>query len=89
MTKTIVHVNQHHIKFNLKHGKNLKPVFTIKKGKKNRYAQEVKINGPSKLVYQPEKPLNCGARCWIETDSDVECIGEMEFSEVCELAKKI
>ncbi len=26
-----------------------------------------KINAPCKIVYQPDNPLDCGARLWIET----------------------
>jgi len=43
----------------------------VKEGKTNEYAHAVEINGPSKLVYSPDKPLSCGARVWIETDSEV------------------
>ena len=32
---------------------------------------EVKIEGPSKVVYSPDKPLPCGARVWIETEEKV------------------
>jgi hypothetical protein len=68
--KTIIHVNQHVIKANAKNGTN-DPVLTVKNYKENRYAHEVEINGPSKVVYS-EKPLSCGARVWIETQADVE-----------------
>lgn len=68
--KTIVHVNQHVIKANAKTG-GRQPVLTVKTYKENRYAHEVEILGPSKIVYSPDKPLSCGARVWIETSSDV------------------
>ena len=32
---------------------------------------EVIIDGPSKVIYSPDKPLSCGARVWIETRSEV------------------
>lgn len=70
--KTIVHVNQHVIKSNLKHGKN-DPPLTVKTYKSNIYAYEVKIAGPSSVVYSPNKPLSCGARIWIETEGEVVC----------------
>jgi hypothetical protein len=38
----------------------------------NQYAHRVKIDGPCVVVYSPDKPLSCGARVWIETDSTVE-----------------
>jgi hypothetical protein len=69
--RTIVHVNQHVIKANRKNQKN-DPVLTVKTYKSNDYAHEVIINGPSKIIYRPDKPLPCGAQVWIETESDVE-----------------
>jgi hypothetical protein len=68
--KTIIHVNQHVIKSNRKNGVN-NPVLTVKTYKNNIYAHEVEIEGPSKVVYSPDKPLSCGARVWIETNSEV------------------
>jgi hypothetical protein len=68
--KTIVHVNQHVIKSNRKHNQN-DPVLTVKTYKDNRYAHEVEIDGPCKIIYRPEKPLSCGAHVWIETESTV------------------
>ena len=69
--KTIIHVNQHIIKANRKNGTN-KPVLTVKTYKSNDYAHEVIIDGPSKLVYRPDKPLSCGAHVWVETESEVK-----------------
>jgi hypothetical protein len=71
--KTIIHVNQHVIKSNRKNGVN-DPVLTIKTYKSNTYAHEVEILGQSKVVYSPDKPLSCGARVWIETQSEVKII---------------
>ena len=68
--KTIIHVNQHEIKANLKN-KVCNPVLTVKTYKSNTYAHEVEILGPSKVVYSPDKPLSCGARVWIETHAEV------------------
>jgi len=73
--KTIIHVNQHIIRRNLKNGQE-DPVLTIKTSKNNVYAKEVVINGPSKIIYSPNKPLGCGARVWIETESEITIIGE-------------
>lgn len=71
--KTIIHVNQAAIKKNTKLGTD-DPVLTIKTYKSNTYAHEVVIKGPSKIVYRAKKPLSCGARAWIETESEVETI---------------
>ncbi len=68
--KTIIHVNQHVIKANAKNGTS-DPVLTVKTYKENTYAHEVSILGPSRIVYSPDKPLSCGAKVWIETDSEV------------------
>ncbi len=71
--KTIVHVNQHKIKSNLKTG-NKEPVLTVKTYKSNTYASEVYIDGPCKIVYRPDKPLSCGARVWIETEAEIKIL---------------
>ena len=68
MTIKRIHVNMHKIRANKKHGTN-EPVITGKEGRKNTYGHEVDISGPSKVIYSPDKPLSCGARVWIETDS--------------------
>jgi len=70
--KTIIHVNQHVIRSNKKHGKN-DPVITVKTYKSNDYVHEVEILGPSRVVYSPDKPLSCGAKVWIETEAKVVC----------------
>jgi hypothetical protein len=68
--KTIIHVNQHEIKANVKNGTD-NPVLTVKTYKSNTYAHEVDIMGASRIVYSADKPLSCGARVWIETDAEV------------------
>lgn len=68
--KTIIHINQHVIRANLKTGAR-DPVITVKQGKTNTYAHEVEIEGPCAVVYSPDKPLSCGARVWIETRGKV------------------
>jgi hypothetical protein len=47
-------------------------VITVKTSKSNDYGHEVEILGPSKIIYSPDKPLSCGARVWIETESEVK-----------------
>ena len=73
--KTYVHVNQHMIRANKKHGTN-RPVITIKRGKSNTYCHEVEILGPSVVKYGGnDKPLlSCGARVVIETEGNVRVI---------------
>ena len=69
--KTRIHVNQHNIKRNAANPFGMLPVFTVKTYKSNIRCNEVTIDGPSKLVYAPARPLPCGARCWIETNAPV------------------
>ena len=71
MVKKIIHVNQHVIKRNTKTGER-KPVITVKTYKDNTYSNEVYVDGPCRIVYRPDKPLSCGAKVWIETQSNVE-----------------
>jgi hypothetical protein len=66
--KTIIHVNQHAIR------RGDVETITVKTYKSNTYAREVRIEGPSRVVYSPDKPLSCGAKVWIETESPVTII---------------
>lgn len=68
-----IHVNQHIIKRNRK-TKKKDNVLTVKTYKSNDYGVEVEGNGAFRVVYRPEKPLQCGAVCWIETDSEIHII---------------
>jgi hypothetical protein len=70
--KTIIHVNQAHIRSNRKVDPDERvPVLTVKTYKTNTYCNSVQIKGPSKIVYSPDKPLSCGARVWVETEHEV------------------
>ena len=74
--KKKIHINQHKIKENQKHGTRY-PVITCKTYKDNIYADKVTIldengNEACKIIYRPDKPLSCGARVWIETDNECE-----------------
>lgn len=75
----IIHVNRQHIGMNARDNGN-RPVYTIKDGRRTRYAREIEILGPSKMVYNGSQ-LRCGARAWIETDSELKLIDEMTFQE--------
>ena len=67
--KKRIHINQHELKHNMKHG-TYRPVVTVKTSSSNTYGHEVQILGNSSVIY-PEKPLSCGARVWIETEATV------------------
>ena len=73
--KKIIHVNQHVIRRNTKQGTD-DPVLSVKTYKENNYAHEAIIKDKTgvevcRVVYRPHKPLSCGARCWIETDTEL------------------
>lgn len=67
-----IHVDQHRIRANARDGTDL-PVLTVQTYEGPRKAHEVAILGPSRVVFT-EKPLSCGARCWIETLAEVELL---------------
>ena len=69
-----IHVNQHNIRHNKANPEDLKAVLTVKHTKGNEKVNTVNINGPSTVIYSPDKPLSCGAKVWIETTSEVEAI---------------
>ncbi len=70
---TRIHVNQHIIKKNKKLN-TTQPVIKIQGGKDTGYCHYVEIMGKSRVVYQPDKALSCGARVWIEVDPEVRII---------------
>lgn len=71
----IIHINRNIIQQNAKRGES-NPVCRVEDGGVVRYCMEVDIKGPSRMVYRPENPRPCGAKLWIETNGDVELIGE-------------
>ncbi len=75
--KKRIHVHQHIIRRNGKTGES-EPVITVKTYKSNDYCHEAVIDGPCKVVYSPDKPLSCGAKVWIETESEVVCVLKKE-----------
>ena len=81
--KTRIHVNRHHIQANAKDG-GVRPVYTIKQGRRTKYAQSVEIEGKVRLVDpRTTKPLSCGAKAWIEVlDGAVTLCGETTFAAI-------
>ena len=72
--KKKIHINQHKIRSNSKvNPEDRVPVITVKTYKSNTYCEEVFIAGPCRVVYSPDKPLSCGAKVWIETESEIVC----------------
>ena len=56
---------------NARNNKN-EPVITVKTSKTNHYTYAAEIDGLSRVVYSPDKPLSCGAKVWIETEDNIE-----------------
>ena len=52
-------------------GSIMKTRIHVKTSKQNIYGHTVEVQGASKVVYSPDKPLSCGAKVWIETDGEV------------------
>lgn len=71
--KTVIHVHGGFIKANNKMPRDERnPVFIVQKGSRpTRRGDEVFIEGPSRVVYNPDKPRHNGAKAWIETESHV------------------
>jgi hypothetical protein len=82
--KSIIHVNAQLIKRNIKN-KTTHPVVRVQQGSKQRYCSEAIIDGPSRIVYSPERPLSCGARLWIETEADVTLVDETTYAKMREI----
>jgi hypothetical protein len=83
MSKRIIQINHKLLSKNNKDGLS-RPVFVVKFGEKlskTYYAKEVKILGESKMIYS-DKPLPCGAKAWIETESEIVLVDKMTLREV-------
>lgn len=84
----IIHVNKNIIQYNSKHKVNL-PVCRVSEGNKTKYGRTVDILGPSRMVYNPDAPLRCGAKLWIETNADIIIENECEYKDIREMKKKL
>lgn len=67
----IIHINRGTIDHNRKHGKRKPPIIVRRGPKRLTYASQLYIVGDSRIVYSPKKPLDCGARVWIEASQVV------------------
>lgn len=69
--KTKIYINR--LKLSQNHDRGtFHPVISVNRVEHNLYGHEVMINGPCRIVYQPEKENN--PRIWIETFSQVQVI---------------
>lgn len=72
--RVILHVAQCAIAANRKHGTNEPPII-VRDYRGSERAHEVELVDKAgqvlgKFVYRPQDPLSCGARLWLQTDSD-------------------
>ena len=84
---TRITVNQHKIRSNKKNNRN-EPVVKIQQGNRVNYCHDIEITGKCRLVYSPNKPLDCGARVWIEIEPDV-VLKPFIFCDMTEALKDI
>jgi hypothetical protein len=69
--KTKIYINRSKLAQNNNRG-TFDPVISVNRVDRNLYGHEVAIDGPCRIVYQPEKEKN--PRIWIETFSQVQVI---------------
>ena len=73
-----IHINRHTMNKNRKHGLDDTPIGIEQSGQPKVYAQRVWILGPCAINHNPEKPLKCGAKVWIETKAPIDYITHPE-----------
>ena len=73
--KTIVHINSNTIKRNKYKAKSQRESVIAIKGANKCYVNHLEIPAPCRIVYEPDKPLPCGAKVWIEVlNCDLDAI---------------
>jgi len=78
---TIIHINKNLKQSNDKHGRTV-PICRVEIRGKTLYGSAVDIQGPSKMIYNPDKPRKCGAKLWIETNSPVIIQDQTTYREL-------
>ncbi len=63
-----IHMDMHKIR------KGEQDAVTVQTSEGSIKCEEAIINGKSRVVYHPDKPLSCGAKAWIETKAEVVLI---------------
>ncbi len=71
LAKTKIYINRAKLAEN-RNRETFHPVISVNLCERNLYGHEVAIDGPCRIVYQPEKENN--PRIWIETFSQVQVI---------------
>ena len=69
--KTYIRVDANIMTANYKNGTRLPCVVVREESGRKWHCQKAHGSGPFSVLYEPDDPLSCGARCWIETDSEV------------------
>ena len=66
----ILVINRNIVRSNKKHNVAVPPirVANSKSGKVISYCSEFEFNCKGRLVYDPTRPLGCGATAWLELD---------------------
>jgi hypothetical protein len=70
---TLIHVNKPQIDRNRKQ-ETQEPVITIRSGARTSRCHIAEIQGSCRVIYQPDRPLACGATVWIEVDPNIRVI---------------
>ena len=73
---SIIHIFKQKLDRDRKDNTN-SPVIVVKQGSRSTYCHSAFIDGASRIVYQPENPLSCGARLWIEVAANVNVKTEL------------
>jgi hypothetical protein len=73
---TLIHVNKPLIDRNRKQ-KTEEPVITIRRGDRASRCHVAEIQGECRVVYQPDRPLACGAVVWIEVAPDIQVVSKL------------
>ncbi len=70
--RRVIHVHQQRIRANIKAapGEELAPII-VRTYKGPHYANTARTTGPVEFIYNPRRPLSCGARLYAVTDSEV------------------
>jgi hypothetical protein len=79
---TRIHINRQKLSRNRKYKEN-NPVLVVDRGKKRQYCHQLEIIGPCRLVYQPDRPLACGATLWIEVEPHIDVILDYSSASFC------
>jgi Helix-turn-helix domain len=82
--KTKIYINRSKLAQNHKRGTHY-PVISVNRADRYLFGDEVVINGPCRIVYEPDKKKN--PRIWIETFFQVQVINSLaeESQDICQI----